>query len=285
MDFSRSFDAVSPKKRPIVVWISIKLRNLSFNLQYLVCRYIILVRGASALDREGYSIFVDSSSLCERRPNMGSWQRAPTSPVLSCACNRDCVVRWHWGYCNCAKRLETCTKALPVIQICSAASSLCHCLYCFGVRTGFEDDRRMSWFSYALLVLAIILLGRTYSRSAILSAGTLIIGFCLSLKLSKTGLVFVIIAAALLFAGTVNPAFIDTIYNDYVPKEILNTMSTCSKEILKAKAKSYSHVRCMATIVRERRARWLVWRWVWRYCRRRGLQRRTDGCRIWSGKR
>jgi O-antigen ligase len=68
------------------------------------------------------------------------------------------------------------------------------------------------------LTLAAILLARTYSRAAILSAGMLGIGFCLSLKLGKTGFVLVLMAAALLFVGAISSAVLDTTYRDYILK-------------------------------------------------------------------
>ena len=77
---------------------------------------------------------------------------------------------------------------------------------------------QIRWLWFALLTLAAILLARTYSRAAILSAGMLGIGFCLSLKLSKTGFVLVLIAAALLFVGAISSAVLDTTYKDYILK-------------------------------------------------------------------
>jgi O-antigen ligase len=77
---------------------------------------------------------------------------------------------------------------------------------------------QIRWLWFALLALAVILLARTYSRAAILSAGMLGIGFCLSLRLSKTGFVLVLIAAALLFVGAVSSAVLDTTYKDYILK-------------------------------------------------------------------
>jgi O-antigen ligase len=62
------------------------------------------------------------------------------------------------------------------------------------------------------------LLARTYSRAAILSAGMLGIGFCLSFKLSKTGFALVLIGAALLFVGAISSAALDTTYKDYILK-------------------------------------------------------------------
>jgi hypothetical protein len=77
---------------------------------------------------------------------------------------------------------------------------------------------QIRWLWFALLALAVILLAKTYSRAAILSAGMLGIGFCLSLKLSKTGFVLVLIAAALLFVGAISSAVLDTTYKDYILK-------------------------------------------------------------------
>ena len=77
---------------------------------------------------------------------------------------------------------------------------------------------QIRWLWFALLSLAVILLARTYSRSAILSAGVLGIGFCLSLKLSKTGFILVLIVAALMLVGAIGSAFLDTTYKDYILK-------------------------------------------------------------------
>jgi O-antigen ligase len=77
---------------------------------------------------------------------------------------------------------------------------------------------QIRWLWFALLTLAAILLARTYSRAAILSAGMLGIGFCLSLKLGKTGFVLVLMAAALLFVGAISSAVLDTTYRDYILK-------------------------------------------------------------------
>jgi O-antigen ligase len=82
----------------------------------------------------------------------------------------------------------------------------------------YRTKPQIRWLWFALLALAVILLARTYSRAAILSAGMLGIGFCLSLRLSKTGFVLVLIAAALLFVGAVSSAVLDTTYKDYILK-------------------------------------------------------------------
>jgi O-antigen ligase len=82
----------------------------------------------------------------------------------------------------------------------------------------YRTRPQIRWLWFALLALAVILLARTYSRAAILSAGMLGIGFCLSLKLSKTGFVLVLIAAALLFVGAISSAVLDTTYKDYILK-------------------------------------------------------------------
>jgi O-antigen ligase len=82
----------------------------------------------------------------------------------------------------------------------------------------YRTKPQIRWLWFALLALAVILLARTYSRAAILSAGMLGIGFCLSLKLSKTGFALVLIAAALLFVGAISSAVLDTTYKAYILK-------------------------------------------------------------------
>jgi O-antigen ligase len=82
----------------------------------------------------------------------------------------------------------------------------------------YRTKPQIRWLWFALLALAVILLARTYSRAAILSAGMLGIGFCLSLKLSKTGFVLVLIAVALLFVGAISSAVLDATYRDYILK-------------------------------------------------------------------
>src|ERR1700733_2378648 len=56
---------------------------------------------------------------------------------------------------------------------------------------------QVKWLWFALLALAAILLARTFSRSAILCAGMIGIGFCWSLKLRRTGFIMVLIASSL----------------------------------------------------------------------------------------
>ncbi len=82
----------------------------------------------------------------------------------------------------------------------------------------FRARPQARWIWIALVVITAGLLARTYSRSSILSAAMIGIGFCLSLKLRKTGFVLVLIAAALLAAAAVSTAILDTAYQDYVLK-------------------------------------------------------------------
>src|SRR5271166_4337917 len=82
----------------------------------------------------------------------------------------------------------------------------------------FRTRPQAKWIWIALVVIAVGLLARTYSRSAILSAGMIGIGFCLSLKLRKTGFVLVLIAAALLFAAAMSTAIVDATYQNYYLK-------------------------------------------------------------------
>lgn len=75
---------------------------------------------------------------------------------------------------------------------------------------------RLVWF--VLLALAVVLLARTHSRSALLSAGVLALGFCLSLRLHRTAFILVLIGAALLVAAAVSTALVNATYSDYVLK-------------------------------------------------------------------
>jgi O-antigen ligase len=77
---------------------------------------------------------------------------------------------------------------------------------------------QMRWVYFALVLIAVVMLVRTYSRSAIMSAGILGVGFCSSLKLKKTGFMLVLIAAALLLAGAAGTAIVDATYKDYILK-------------------------------------------------------------------
>jgi O-antigen ligase len=70
----------------------------------------------------------------------------------------------------------------------------------------------------ALLVIDIAVLMRTHARASILYAGVIGIGFCLSLKLRRTGFVLVLMAAVLLVAASTDSAFLDSTYSDYVLK-------------------------------------------------------------------
>jgi O-antigen ligase len=82
----------------------------------------------------------------------------------------------------------------------------------------FRAWPRARWFWITLVVIALGLLLRTYARASILSAGMVGIGFCLSLRLSKTNFILVLIAAALLFATAVGTAVLDTTYHEYLLK-------------------------------------------------------------------
>jgi O-antigen ligase len=82
----------------------------------------------------------------------------------------------------------------------------------------FRTGPQARWFWIALVVIALVLLLRTYARASILSAGMVGIGFCFSLKLSKTNFILVLIAAALLFAAAVGTAMLDTTYHEYLLK-------------------------------------------------------------------
>jgi O-antigen ligase len=82
----------------------------------------------------------------------------------------------------------------------------------------FRTRPQARWIWLALVVIAVGLLARTYSRSAMLSVGMIGIGFCLSLKLHKATFVLVLIAAALLVAAAAGTAILDTAYQDYVLK-------------------------------------------------------------------
>ena len=82
----------------------------------------------------------------------------------------------------------------------------------------FRKGPKARWFWFALVTIAALLLIRTYARSAILSAGMLGLGFCLSLRLPKKGFVLVLIAAALLFAAALSTTLLDTGYKQYVLK-------------------------------------------------------------------
>src|SRR5262249_16715616 len=77
---------------------------------------------------------------------------------------------------------------------------------------------QMKWIWIALCVIAVGLLLRTYSRSAILSAGMLGIGFCLSLKLGRTSFILVLIAGALLIAAAASPEILDKSYKEHILK-------------------------------------------------------------------
>jgi O-antigen ligase len=70
----------------------------------------------------------------------------------------------------------------------------------------------------ALLVIDIAVLTRTHARASILCAGVIGIGFCLSLKLRRTGFVLVFMAAVLLVAASIDSAFLDSTYSEYVLK-------------------------------------------------------------------
>lgn len=82
----------------------------------------------------------------------------------------------------------------------------------------FRMKPPQKWIWIALVVIAIGLLARTYSRSSMLTAGMIGIGFCLSLKLRRTGFTLVCIAAALLFVVALSPAITNTAYTDYILK-------------------------------------------------------------------
>jgi O-antigen ligase len=77
---------------------------------------------------------------------------------------------------------------------------------------------QVRWVWFALLALAVLLLAKTYSRSAILAAGMVAMGFCWSLKLGRTGFVLALIAGAMLIATAASTEFFDTIYQDYILK-------------------------------------------------------------------
>jgi O-antigen ligase len=82
----------------------------------------------------------------------------------------------------------------------------------------FRARPQAKWIWIALVVIAAGLLARTYSRSSMLSAGMIGIGFCLSLKLRRTTFTLVLIMGALLIAAAADTSFFDMIYEDYIVK-------------------------------------------------------------------
>jgi O-antigen ligase len=77
---------------------------------------------------------------------------------------------------------------------------------------------QVRWLWLALLAAAAILLLWTHSRSSILIASMVGIGFCFSFKMNKTRFTLALIAAALLVAGIVGTAVLDVTYDRYVLK-------------------------------------------------------------------
>jgi O-antigen ligase len=74
------------------------------------------------------------------------------------------------------------------------------------------------WIWIAVLVVAVGLLARTYSRSSILSAGMIGVGFLLSLKLRKTSFILVILTGVALITAATSAAIVDIAYRDYILK-------------------------------------------------------------------
>jgi hypothetical protein len=74
------------------------------------------------------------------------------------------------------------------------------------------------WIFFLLLAAAIVLLARTHSRSAILSAGMLGFVFCLSLTLPRSTFILLLIASSLFVAAAASTAVLEITYEDYVLK-------------------------------------------------------------------
>jgi O-antigen ligase len=82
----------------------------------------------------------------------------------------------------------------------------------------YRETPQAVWLWLLLLAVALVLLVRTHSRASMMSAGMLGLGFCLSLKLSRTSFFFVFIGASLLVAAALSTAIVDTTYQRYVLK-------------------------------------------------------------------
>ena len=78
----------------------------------------------------------------------------------------------------------------------------------------------MKWVWIALTAIVAGLLLRSHSRSAMLAAGMIGCGFCLSLKLSRTAFISVLIGAALFIAAAAGTAILDTTYQTYILKGV-----------------------------------------------------------------
>lgn len=77
---------------------------------------------------------------------------------------------------------------------------------------------QMRWIWLALCALSALLLARTYSRSAMLSAGMLGLGFCLSIKPPRSSFILIAIAGAVVVAVAASTPLFDKLYNDYILK-------------------------------------------------------------------
>jgi O-antigen ligase len=84
----------------------------------------------------------------------------------------------------------------------------------------FRATPQINWICIGLLAVTVVLLARTHSRSAMLAAGFIGFGFCLSLRLRKSQLVLVLIAGALFVALAAGTAILDTTYQQYVLKGV-----------------------------------------------------------------
>jgi O-antigen ligase len=76
------------------------------------------------------------------------------------------------------------------------------------------------WIFIALMVIAGIFLARSFSRSSMMSAAMVGVGFCLSLRLSRAAFILIIIGGALLVAVIAGSTILTTTYQTYVLKGV-----------------------------------------------------------------
>jgi O-antigen ligase len=84
----------------------------------------------------------------------------------------------------------------------------------------FRTRPQAKWIWIALVAVAAVMLLRSQSRAAMMSAGMLGLGFCLSLKLRRTGFILVLIGGSLLVALVASTAILNTTYENYVLKGV-----------------------------------------------------------------
>jgi cell division protein FtsW (lipid II flippase) len=89
----------------------------------------------------------------------------------------------------------------------------------------YRTNPQVKWIWLGLIVLALVFLAKSHTRSAMVITGMLALGFCLSLQLRKTTFILVLVMGALLIAAVASEPVFDKQYQYYYNTYILKGAS------------------------------------------------------------